>query len=349
MTEAAGAGTLRIVEALSGGLARAGHDVTLAHGRRPETPDDLGNGAGAAFALAPLDWDRRSVPAQARALRQLRGVVARVRPDVVHLHSAFAGLVGGALDGSAPRVYTPHGWASTHRDWRYQHLLGAPLDRFAIRRCDLLGVVSESEAEIGRKLGARRLAVVPNGIPELDGDGPGPAPDRPTTLVVAAGRIVASRRPAESAGILRAVRDVAETRWIGGGPDRAVAEVESLGVAITGWLPHGDAVAQLATATAYLHWSDHDGQSVAILEAIARDVVVVASDIPANRELLPDEQLFTRTDDAVRMLRQVVADPALRVRLLTAQRARGMDHGADRMVQGWTDAYRQAIGRGTGT
>jgi glycosyltransferase involved in cell wall biosynthesis len=342
VTEASGAGTLRIVEIVCAELARRGHDVVLAHGRRPETPDAIGAEHGGAFDLVALDWDRRTATAQVRASRQLRRLVERQRPDVIHLHSAFAGLVGGMLDDRHPRVYTPHGWASTTtHDWRVQQVLGSFADRFAIRRSELVGVVSQSEADTARALGARRLTVVANGLPELDSP---PAPPRPrssTPLVVAGGRLVASRRPLETAEMLRSLQDVARTRWIGDGRPGVVAKVQAFGVEVSGWLPHHEAVDAIASAEVYLHWSDCDGQSVAVLEAMARGVVVIASDIPPNRELLDGAQLFDREADAVAMLRRVLGSPELRARMIASQHQRSFGHGADGMVDAWIDAYEQ--------
>jgi glycosyltransferase involved in cell wall biosynthesis len=346
VTEASIAGTLRMVETLCGGLALKGHDVTLAFGRgRPETPDTIGRDSGAPFRLEPVDWERRNITTQVRAGRQLRELVRRLQPDVIHLHSAFAGLVGGFLDHSCPHVYTPHGWASTHRDWRFQRLLGSGVDRFAIARSDLVGVVSDSEAAVGRRMGAKRLTVVPNGVVEFDDAQPRSAAARTgRAVVVAGGRLVESRRPAASARILRELRDVADVRWIGGGGQpSALDEVRELGIEVTGWLPHSEAAAQISSATAYLHWSASDGQSVAVLEAMARDVVVIGSDIPANRELLDRSQLFEREEDAVQMLRRVVESPELQACLVASQRKRGAAHGADRMVQAWTEVYDQLL------
>ena len=343
VTEASGAGTLRIVEILCSGMARSGHEVILAHGRRPETPEAIGVESPGTFQLERLDWDRRTPLTQVRAFGQLRRLVRRVRPDIIHLHSALAGLVGGMLDGQHPRVYTPHGWASTTtRDWRVQQALGAVADRFAIQRSTLVGVVSCSEAATARAMGARRLTVVANGLPELDTP---PAPSRSTSgpVVVAGGRLVASRRPVETAAILQTLHDIAETSWIGDGPPRTVANVRALGVDVSGWLAHEEAVGRIASADAYLHWSACDGQSVAVLEAMARGVVVIASDIPANRELLDRSQLFTREEDAALMLRRVLCSPELRDQIAASQRRRGSTHGADRMVQGWLDAYERTL------
>jgi glycosyltransferase involved in cell wall biosynthesis len=316
--------------------------VVLAYGRRPETPSEIGAGPDGDFQIEELDWDRRSMVAHLRVARELRRLVRRVRPDVVHLHSIFAGLAGGALDRRQPRVYSPHGWASTTtRQWRAAQPLGSVADRVAIRRSDLVGVVSHSEADIGHGLGARRLAVVPNGVPELDAPRSPMPPTTSPPLVVAGGRIVAARRPIESARILQAIQDVAETRWIGDGHPASAQQVRARGVEVSGWLPHHEAVDRIASAHAYLHWSACDGQSVAVLEAMARDVVVIGSDIPPNRELLDPAQLFTREEDAALMLRRIIESPDLRDAMLASQRRRSSAHGAERMVSGWIDVYEQ--------
>jgi glycosyltransferase involved in cell wall biosynthesis len=342
VTEASGSGTLGVVCAIAAHAAAEGHEVALAYGERPETPPDLRGAAGPAVELIALPWRTRTPWAQLVAARELRRLVARWRPDVVHLHSTFAGLVGAlALGRSAPRVYTAHGFASARTaDGAARAAAYRAVERLVAARCDLVGAVSEAEAAIARGLGARRVVIVPNGVPELDPGGM-PAPvHRDGPLVLAAGRIGPARRPAEAARILSAVRDVAATAWIGGGPSPAdEVPLREAGIPVTGWLPHAEALDRLGGATAYLHWSAWDGQPLAILEAFARDVVVVASDIPANRELLGEHQVCTGEDEAAGLLRRVVTDAALRHELLEAQRARRGEHGARRMSRAWLEHY----------
>jgi glycosyltransferase involved in cell wall biosynthesis len=340
VTEASGAGTLRVVEVLRDGLTERGHLVTVAYARRPETPSTFMQGHAGAHALA---WDRRRLRTQLRTARLLRRLVSEIEPDIVHLHSTMAGLVGGlARRGSPPHVYTSHGWASSSpRRWPLPGLVASG-DRWIIRRVDVVGAVSGSDADLGERLGARRVAVVPNGIPEIGLPGSPPARSG-TAVVVSGGRLVPERRPVEAAHILREVHDVAQVRWIGGGDPAAEARLVALGVEVTGWLPRTEAVDEIAGASAYLHWSACDGQSIAVLEAMARDVVVIASDIPANRELLSPFQLCRSPLDAAAKLRRVVEDPDLREELLDAQRGLRQQHGASRMVQGWLDVYRSTI------
>jgi peptidoglycan/xylan/chitin deacetylase (PgdA/CDA1 family) len=118
-----------------------------------------------------------------------------------------------------------------------------------------------------------------------------------------------------------------------------VGALEDLGIRVTGWLSRPESLARLRGATAYLHWSQWDGLALQILEAIANDVVVVASDIPPNRDVVGPTHVARDEDEAVAMLRRVVVDPAYRDELLAVQRAVGERYGADRMVAEWSALY----------
>ncbi len=209
-------------------------------------------------------------------------------------------------------------------------------------RVDLVGAVSETEAAAARELAnAPRVALVRNGIPELDPDGLPPAaqPERPR--VICMGRVDDARRPQESARILRGVSDIADVAWVGGGGRReaAAGELAGMGVPVTGWIDRAEAMGWLERSTAYLHWAAWDGQPLAVLEAMARDVVVVGSDIPPLRELLGQDGVCASETEAVERLRQVLTDPEFREQQLTRQRGLRDRYGADRMAAEWRRAY----------
>lgn len=115
----------------------------------------------------------RSTPAEARALAR---VVGRVGPDLVHLHSAKAGLAGRlAVRGRIPTLFQPHAWsfdavtgpvAAAARAW----------ERGASRWTDRLIAVSDAELAAGRAAGVTTPAmVVPNGV-DTDRFAPHPGP-----------------------------------------------------------------------------------------------------------------------------------------------------------------------------
>jgi glycosyltransferase involved in cell wall biosynthesis len=342
VTEASASGVLGIVKTLCERTSAAGHDVAVAFGTRPETPKDQPAWLAAGVDAFPLPWHERTLRSQLTAARALRSLVRDWKPDVVHLHSSFAGFVGAAvLGGRVPLVYTPHGYAFQRvSEPRWRLLAYRAAESLVARRVTVVGAVSEAEGELARtRAHAPRVAIVPNGIPELDPDELSPPVNRVDPVVVAMGRMHAARSPEASARILAAVSDLAAVRWIGGSPPAAERLMRSAGVEVTGWLSREQATAQLAEAMACLHWSAWDGSPLAILEAMAHDVVVVASDIPPNRELLGPGQVAADESEAIGLLREVLTDPQAREVLLERQRARRGRWSAQQMVAGWLALY----------
>jgi glycosyltransferase involved in cell wall biosynthesis len=354
---------LNVAEAFGGGLMEAaivvaaesaarGHDVMIAHGVRPETPPNLRERIDPAVELEQLSWTERTPSAQLRVVRELRSLIGDWQPDVVHLHSSFAGVVGTAVvRGSLPTILCPQGFASAVPEGGAALRRGyRAIERAVCRNVTMVGAVSHSEAELARGYGAARVIRIPNGIPELDPEyvvtRPG-GPDGPPT-VVAAGRTVPQRQPRACARILSAIRDVAEPTWLGGGGgERGVAGRQALltaGIPPTGWLPHADVMQGLAEAHVYVHWTAWDGLPLSVLEALALDVVVVASDIPPNREILGAEGVCRTEQEAVARIRRIIQDPDFAERQRERQRERRCEFSGQHMVDGWMAAYAEALG-----
>jgi glycosyltransferase involved in cell wall biosynthesis len=348
VVEAFGGGQLELIREVAVGGARNGDAVAVAHGTRPQTPADLQAWEDHGVAMIPIGaWANRSPLSQMRAPRELRRVVREWQPDLIHLHSSFAGVVGMlTLRGRAPLLFSPQAFASTlgNRSRASKALLRVA-ERFVLRRATVTIASSPSEARYAAEvLGADRVELVENGIAELDDPAP---PNEPPSdpLVIAGGRMVSQRQPEASARILAGVSDVARVRWVGGaGGDRersGRAALAQAGVEVTGWIPRAQALEQLRSASVYLHWTAADGQPLSVLEAMALDVPAVASDIPPSRDLLPRDQLCASEEEAVALIRRLVTDPELAERVRQAQRTRRGRYSAERMVEQTLELYRR--------
>ncbi|RKN38068.1 glycosyltransferase family 1 protein [Streptomyces hoynatensis] len=127
---------------------------------------ELARGAAAAGAEVGLWLAERApgphLPWEAAAAGR---AIRRARPDVVHLHSAKAGLAGRlALRGSLPTVFQPHAW-SFHAAGGPSAALALRWERLGARWAHRLLCVSERERQEGERARVPgRWAVLPNGV-----------------------------------------------------------------------------------------------------------------------------------------------------------------------------------------
>ncbi|MGD9792589.1 MAG: glycosyltransferase [Acidimicrobiia bacterium] len=226
-----------------------------------------------------------------RQLLAIRREIARVRPDVIHIHSSWAGLMTRVLP--LPRgtrvVHTPHCYGFERRD------LSRPVRRVLLlaeqilgRRTDVVLACAIHEADLARRHRIGRTVLhFPQQLPaqlrtvlgELASQRRG-ASDR--LVVGMSGRICAQKGASYFAAVARGLRATAEgrdrfcLRWIGGGGPGSDEELRAAGVEVTGWLTQYDSVKQLADCDVYLHSGAWEGLPMTVLEAQELGLVVLA-------------------------------------------------------------------------
>lgn len=157
VSETYGGGVETLVRQFSAQQAARGHAVHLL--APPGMADVPGVGRS---TWAP----RRSRPTSVvPALLALGRAVRQHRPDVVHLHSFVAGLLG-RLPGRAlvgpdvPILYQPHAWSFDVFGRRSPAAAMRAWERWASRRTDLLLTNCSDEVQEGRRAGVTTIAQV---------------------------------------------------------------------------------------------------------------------------------------------------------------------------------------------
>jgi glycosyltransferase involved in cell wall biosynthesis len=288
-------GVPRVAGNLVADQVERGWDVTVASPRGSELRQ-LALDAGARYV--PWEATRSPGPTVPGEVARLARLVGAADPQLVHLHSAKAGLAGRlAIRGRRPTLFQPHAWS-------FEAVRGAlrkaavSWERAGARWADAVVCVSGGERERGEAVGVRaRFAEIPNGI-DLSLYRPASADDRATAraalglapgvpLAVVVGRL----SPQKGQGwllrawpeVLRSVPD-AELVLVGHGPDEArLREAQVPNVHFAG--QQLDVASWFAAATVTVVPSRWEaGLSLVAMEAMASARGVVASDIPGMRE-----------------------------------------------------------------
>ncbi len=294
-----------------------------------------------------------SVPGETVRLARL---LREQAPDLVHLHSAKAGLAGRlALRGRLPTVFQPHAWS-------FEAVTGvtaraaARWERAAGRWTDLLVCVSDDERRRGLREGIDLPTLVnPNGVDLQALQPTTPAqrsqarldlglPDAP--LVVCVGRLARQKGQDVLVAALPALRQVVpgvRLVLVGDGPDREGLAALAPDALFSGnvddvapWLRAADVVALPS------RWEA--GVPLVALEAMALGRPVVVSAVAGTGELGPAATVVAPDDPAAlaSALARILREPGLAADMSRHGRRRAEQHHdrkgtADRALTAYGD------------
>ncbi|UNO43232.1 glycosyltransferase [Streptomyces sp. MST-110588] len=325
---------LHLVQPVEGGVARVVADLVRAHVRQQLRvvvacpPSGWLPREAAAAGAEVEDWPagRELGLRVARETWAAHRLIRRIRPDVVHAHSAKAGLAARlAVRGRGPTVYQPHAWSFQAVQGRTASMARA-WERFGARWSTRLLCVSDAERLCGQRTGVvAPWSVIRNGV-DLDHFS---APVRPAHDAGSAGeercedevRRAENTRRAEARAALPALRgvpagaplvvcvgrlcaqkgqDVLLDSW-----GRILARVPGARLALVGDGPDRPRLERRAARSVVFagatedvrHWyaaadvvvlpSRWEGMALAPLEAMACGRPVVLTDVSGARESLP--------------------------------------------------------------
>ncbi len=276
LSELGGAQT--VVANLSNSLCKA-HDITVI----------AGEGDGKLYEMLDNSIHTVNIPSlvrrispinELRTIISLRRLYLKYRPDIIHLHSSKAGLLGRIAFPKSKTVYTVHGFDSIRIAFRKF----LPLERILQNRCSgIIGVSKYDEFHLKEENINKNVCTVYNGIyppKKLNTD---PFNDivgfEKKILCIA--RLSPQKNHQLFIEIARRLPQYAFI-WIG---NQHVPEASyPSNVFWKGNLP--DAGAYTAFADLFILTSNYEGLPMVIIEALSSGIPVVASNVGGISELL---------------------------------------------------------------
>ncbi|NCN25328.1 hypothetical protein COT94_01370 [Candidatus Falkowbacteria bacterium CG10_big_fil_rev_8_21_14_0_10_37_14] len=356
---AVGGGVERYVEDLSIRLAEAGNEVTV-YTRAYYTPAALREYSGVKLVSLPSIYTKHLDAITHSFLACMHAIFSGA--EIIHFQS-----IGSALVSPIPRIFNPKiRIVSTLQSRDYEHgkwgrlakrvlLLGEWL---MCKMSDSIVVVTQSMVEYVRERYGKEAIYIPNGAviqPEVGSESLATWNLESKKYIVAISRFISHKGLSH---LVEAYKQLPELKQplvlVGEGSftDEYVSELKKLAstdkrIIFTG-PQYGETLAELyANAYLFVQPSESEGLSLALLEAMARRVPVLVSDIPENLEAVGQSALVFATrdvEDLREKLRFAVENPEiLEEKITLALRRVDICFNWDQIAQNMNELYAQNL------
>lgn len=290
-------------------------------------------------------------------MAEVMAVIRRDRPDMVHLHSSFSGVLRYPIsrlpDSIRPAVvYCPHGWAFNIATNRLRRRFYALVERVLAQKADATIVISRFEHETGiaRGLPTDNVHVVRNGIAEtLPPIVPLRVPFDPAKInLLFIGRLDRQKGFDVLREAMKRITGVpVHLHMLGAN----VVDADGAGVGdldnltMHGWKARPEVFGFIEASDAIVMPSRWEGFGLAAIEAMRQGKPVIASQVDALPEVIGDAGLFVPPANPAALAQTLtVLDRSMLARLGDKARARFLaNFTADRLNRELFDVYRAAL------
>ncbi len=239
-----------------------------------------------------------------KVILETREILKKIKPDIIHLHSAKAGVIGRlAAIGIVPNdkvFYSPHGFSFVQQNISSFKKNFFKIIEYAMPKIFGGTIVASGNTEfkMAKKIG--KTVLIRNGVDlELPKKIVTSTFDRPFT-VGTIGRLTPQKNPKAFNEIAAKLPNV-NFVWIGDG--ELIDDIKSTNIHVTGWVRTREELLQkISELDVYIQVSLWEGLPIAILEAMAMRKPLVVSNVMGNKDTVEENYngfVYNTIDEAV--------------------------------------------------
>jgi glycosyltransferase involved in cell wall biosynthesis len=358
ITEAFGGGVLSMLTELSNRAAEAGANVSVIYSLRRETPANFENLFHPKVKMTHVSMCREiSFKKDWSSLLALVHNLRDRNPEVIHLHSSKAGVLGrAAAKIASPRAkvfYSPHGPAFLRRDVslakQYTYL---SFERLANFIGGTIVACSRSELhEIKGRVHARSSILIENGVDTNE------IPQRckrsdDRVVIGMTGRASFQKNHEVFLKLANEFRDPSVSFvWIGGTEEEVPEAYRGDAVTCSGWVTRARALELMSQLDVYVQTSRWEGMPMALIEAQVAGIPAVVTNVVGNRDIVihcVTGFVASNDEELAKYLALLRDNPTLRQQMGAAARKRAMERfSMDLIFREWRLLYGLADERNT--
>lgn len=240
-------------------------------------------------------------------IKKTRKIIREIKPDIVHLHSAKAGVIGRlACWNLVPRekvYYSPHGFSFVQQNISKSKRLFFKSIEYLMPLLFGGTIVAsgDTEFELSKKIGKNIL--IRNGVDfEL--------PNKIFTpisnirlRVGTVGRLTPQKNPKEFNKIALMLPEI-DFEWIGDG--ELIGDITASNINVTGWVrTREELLKKINSLDIYIQVSLWEGLPIAIIEAMAMKKPLIVSNVIGNKDTVENEYngfIYNDVNEAVKKM-----------------------------------------------
>ena len=234
-----------------------------------------------------------------QAIVSLIKEIRKIQPDVIHLHSSKASILGriaSVFYGKAKVYYTPNGYSFLRQDIgkgkkRFFFLAEKWIAKFFGGTTIACG---DTEYEHAKRIGKAKLVrngVSPNKLLKYN-----TVIEKNKFRVGTMGRLSPQKNPKLFNEIAKELPEI-EFIWIGAG--QLQTELTSKNIHVTGWKTHDEAMKLVNTFDVYIQTSLWEGLPFTIIESMALGKPIIATNVVGNKDAVENGYNGFLCDDSL--------------------------------------------------